>query len=354
MFSIEDYDYRLPGHLIAQHPVPERDSSRLMVVDRKSGRTAHHRFDALPELLSPGDLVVINNTEVVAARLFGKKETGGRVEVLILDYHGGAEQLRSGGRFVTPCLLRASKRPKPGSRIRFDDECVAEVLENREGTDLLRFESPGDIEKAIARLGLPPLPPYIRRESTEAERAADARSYQTVYARIKGAVAAPTAGLHFTQKLMERLAASGIEIVPITLHVGYGTFLPVRVNDIRDHRMHGERFDLSTESARAINRAKAEGRRIVAVGTTSVRTLEYAAGPDGKIKPGAGENHLFIYPGHTFRMVDAMVTNFHLPKSTLLMLVSAFAGRDAILGAYGEAIRREYRFYSYGDAMLIL
>ncbi|MFZ7125063.1 MAG: tRNA preQ1(34) S-adenosylmethionine ribosyltransferase-isomerase QueA [Desulfobacterales bacterium] len=354
MFSINDYDYPLPEHLIAQHPVAGRDRSRLLVVDRRSGRLQHRRFDALTELLSPGDVLVVNNTEVVPARLYGRKATGGRVEVLILDYTEGLKRYRTAGRFVSPCLIRASKRPRVGSRIRFDSDFHAEVIDSCEDLHTLRFECTGDVEAAISRMGCPPLPPYIRRDPDSPERRRDVDNYQTVYACVKGAIAAPTAGLHFTAPLLEELRAAGIEVATVTLHVGYGTFLPVRVDDIREHRMHGERFDLPPETVAAVDRARDAGRRVVAVGTTSVRTLENAVDPNGRLTAGRGENHLFIYPGYEFRAVDAMITNFHLPKSTLLMLVSAFAGMETIRSAYAEAIRNEYRFFSYGDAMLIL
>lgn len=354
MYALSDYDYQLPDRLIAQHPVTGRDRSRLMVVDRKQRRFDHHRFDELPVLLDAGDVLVVNNTEVVPGRLYGRKASGGRVEVLILDYALGVKRLKTDGRFVSPCLVRASKRPAVGSRIQFEADFSAEVLESRDEIQTLCFDGPGDVEAAIARLGCPPLPPYIRRTASDPQNKADATAYQTVYACIKGAVAAPTAGLHFTEALIAEMTAAGIAVAPITLHVGYGTFMPVRVDDIRAHRMHSERFHLPAESVAAIHRARSDGRRTVAVGTTSVRTLEYATDRSGRLRPGDGENDLFIYPGYRFRTVDAMVTNFHLPKSTLLMLVSAFADRDLIMAAYAEAIQREYRFYSYGDAMLIL
>jgi S-adenosylmethionine:tRNA ribosyltransferase-isomerase len=353
MYALSDYDYHLPDHLIAQHPAPERDRSRLMVVDRRTASIGHQRFDDLPDLLDPGDALVLNDTQVVAGRLLGRKETGGRVEVLVLDFAQASAGVKNGRGFVSPCLIRASKAPKVGSRLLFDGGLVGVVTERREGIQTIRFSGPSDVAAAIEKAGLPPLPPYIRREKGDADSEKDSRSYQTVYARVKGAVAAPTAGLHFTDALLDRLRSSGVDIIPITLHVGYGTFLPVRVDDIRDHRMHTEGYDLTAESAEAINRARQKGRRIVAVGTTSVRTIEFASKPDGHVRPGRGKNDLFIYPGYRFRSVGAMVTNFHLPKSTLLMLVSAFAGNRLIRDAYTEAVRHGYRFYSYGDAMLI-
>ncbi len=353
MYALSDYDYHLPDDLIAQHPAPQRDRSRLMVVDRHTASISHHHFDDLPEVLDPGDVLVINDTRVVAGRLLGRKETGGRVEVLVLDFAQARAGAENGRGFVSPCLIRASKPPRIGARLHFDRGLVGEVTERRGEIQTLRFSGPPDVAAAIEKAGLPPLPPYIRREEGDSDLDKDSRSYQTVYARVKGAVAAPTAGLHFTDALLDRLRAFGIETIPITLHVGYGTFIPVRVDDIRDHRMHSEGYHLTAESAEAVNRAQQQGRRIIAVGTTSVRTLEFASGADGQVRPGSGKNDLFIYPGYRFRSIGAMVTNFHLPKSTLLMLVSAFAGNRLIRDAYAEAVRHGYRFYSYGDAMLI-
>jgi S-adenosylmethionine:tRNA ribosyltransferase-isomerase len=352
MYSLDDYDYVLPEERIAQTPAPERDQARLMVMDRRTGAVRHHQFQDLPDLLTPCDLLVVNNTRVVPARLLGHKSTGGKVEVLILDYAGGLQRLSAGGAFTSACLIKASKKPKPGARLHFSDGLSAEIIASRDDIHTLQFTSPHSFEATLERTGIVPLPPYIKR-AAPAENPRDRHDYQTVYATEKGAVAAPTAGLHFTPRLMQALEARGIPVVALTLHVGHGTFLPVRVTDIREHAMHAERFTVTPTVAAAINRHKARRGRIVAVGTTSVRTLEYAAGPDGRLQAMDGQNDLYIYPGYRFRLVDAMITNFHLPQSTLLMLVSAFAGREAILAAYREAIQQRYRFFSYGDGMLI-
>jgi S-adenosylmethionine:tRNA ribosyltransferase-isomerase len=353
MYSLDDYDFAMPEALIAQHPVHRRDQARLMTLDRRRGAVGHHHFFELPDLLCADDLLVLNNTRVVPARLYGRKETGGKVEVLILDYAAGLAAQQTGEAFVSDCLLKASKRPRPGTHIRFNDHLQAEVLGSRAEIHTLRFSSQGDFAALLAQTGEMPLPPYIRRPADRINTEADRRRYQTVYARQAGAVAAPTAGLHFTEALLERLAARGIATVEITLHVGYGTFLPVRVNDIRRHRMHAEHYRIPAEAAERINRHRQRGGRIIAVGTTCVRTLEFMTGRDGVLKTGSGRNDLFIYPGYPFRIVDGMITNFHLPKSTLMMLVSAFAGRNHILAAYRQAVAQEYRFFSYGDAMLI-
>jgi S-adenosylmethionine:tRNA ribosyltransferase-isomerase len=343
VYRLDQYHYELPEALIAQQPADQRDRSRLLQLQRVSGEMTHGRFADLAGLLTPGDVLVLNNTRVVPGRLLGRKESGGRVEVLILDFAAGAAKNRF------ECLVRASKRPKPGSNLLFGDGLQARVEALNGSTSVLSFSGPAPLEQALESIGHVPLPPYIRRKDTER----DHDNYQTVYARHKGAIAAPTAGLHFTQDLLQRLAGKGVAIVYLTLHVGYGTFVPVRVADIRRHRMHAEWFSLSQEAADTITNAKQGHGRVVAVGTTCVRTLEYCAPQPGKIEARSGMCDLFIYPGHRFNIVDAMITNFHLPQSTLLMLVSAFAGREKILKAYEEAVREKYRFYSYGDAMLI-
>ncbi len=344
MFNLSDYDYHLPESLIAQAPMVQRDRSRLLHLGRATGRPAHRRFDDLPELLAAGDVLVRNNTRVIPGRLLGRKESGGRVEALILDYAQGA------ARKVFTCLVKASKRPRPGTRLIFDGGLSATVVALQERTCSLAFESAEAFEQVLERIGHVPLPPYIRRGDTPT----DQRTYQTVYASRRGAIAAPTAGLHFTPELLARLQATGVVVADVTLHVGYGTFLPVEAEDIRDHRMHAEWFSLPAATAEAVNAARQRGTRVVAVGTTCVRTLEFCADDQGRLAERSGECDLFIYPGYTFKAVDAMITNFHLPKSTLLMLVSAFAGRENILSAYAEAVREGYRFYSYGDAMLIV
>ncbi|MFW6053039.1 MAG: tRNA preQ1(34) S-adenosylmethionine ribosyltransferase-isomerase QueA [Desulfosalsimonas sp.] len=352
-YDINNFDYELSENLIAQHPADRRENSRLLVLDRQSGKTWHRRFHDLPQFLDGTELMVVNDTRVIPARLKGhKKETGGRVEVLLIDYAGGTQTGTNPYTFECKCLIRASRAPGPGARLEFDYGLSACVLSVGEGTYTIEFKSDIPFEKMLEKTGRVPLPPYIRRAEHDSE-ADDRINYQTVYAEKNGAVAAPTAGFHFSQPLLETLRKKGVEITAVTLHVSYGTFMPVRVSDIRNHKMHVEHYSISTEAAEKINRARRQNKPIVAVGTTSVRTLEYAADPKGDIRAGHGACDLFIYPGYRFKIVDAMITNFHLPKSTLLMLVSAFAGRQNILSAYREAIETGYRFFSYGDAMLI-
>jgi S-adenosylmethionine:tRNA ribosyltransferase-isomerase len=315
---------------------------------------AHHRFNALGNFLNPGDVMVVNNTAVIPGRLMGKKDTGGKVEVLICGFNGHGKPNTSREDRVYECLVKAAKPPKTGSSFYFDKGLTARVIECCNGTYLVRFCTEADFETLLDRIGKVPLPPYIRRGAELEPPCDDRAAYQTVYASEKGAIAAPTAGLHFTSELLERLEAKGVAIVSITLHVGYGTFLPVRAQDIRSHQMHSEVYSIPGQAAHKINSARAAGYRVIAVGTTCVRTLEYASASGGNVRAGNGRCDLFIYPGYRFKAVDAMITNFHLPQSTLLMLVSAFAGREKVLQAYQEAIKRKYRFYSYGDAMLIL
>lgn len=353
MYSLIDYNYDLPEEFIAQKPAGQRDRSRLLFLRRRTGEVSHHLFYEICDFLLPSDVLVVNNTEVIPGRLFGRKSTGGKVEALILDYAGSNKKTGKNKEFVFECLLRASKRPKPGTSFVFDQGLKAEVINFRDGIHTLRFFYDGDFESLLYRIGNMPLPPYIKRNNGVSP-CNDSKSYQTVYARQKGAVAAPTAGLHFSKKLLEKIKSIGVKIVEITLHVGYGTFLPVRVSDIRDHKIHSEQYCISKNGAALINHAKAKGGRIVAVGTTCVRTLEYLSDNNGNISYGSGNCDLFIYPGYRFKVIDAMITNFHLPQSTLLMLVSAFAGRKNILAAYNEAIKERYRFYSYGDAMVII
>ena len=353
MYNLKDYNYHLPEDLIARQPVDRRDRSRLLCLNRRTGGVSHHRFNNIEEFLRPGDVLVINNTAVIPARLDGRKETGGKVEVLIADYNGGLESIRQSGQFICQCLIKASKRPVVGTHIYFEEDLTAEVLESGNGAHILKFSTNANFEDILDRIGKVPLPPYIKRNSGATASPGDRISYQTVYARHKGAIAAPTAGLHFTRQLLDQLGASGVKIAQLTLHVGVGTFLPVRSEDIRRHTMHAELFSISDESAAIINSARTGGKRIIAVGTTCVRTLEYASNSRGGVLAGSGSCDLFIYPGYVFKTIDAMITNFHLPQSTLLMLVSAFAGRQKILNAYKEAIDKKYRFYSYGDAMLI-
>jgi S-adenosylmethionine:tRNA ribosyltransferase-isomerase len=329
--------------LIAQHPLEQRDQARLLYLHRKTGRWDHRRFTDIADLVNAGDVLVLNNTRVIPGRLLGRKESGGKLEALILNYAQGRRDQ------VFQCLIRSSKRPKPGSRLIFDRGLEGRVMTVSDTICTVALQGREPLGEALQAIGHMPLPPYIHRDDAPDDR----RNYQTVYAEQEGAIAAPTAGLHFTRELLERLTRKGVTVVYLTLHVGYGTFVPVRVADIRQHVMHSEWFTLPEEAAHAINTAKSAGGRVVAVGTTSVRTLEYCAMEKGVIAPGSGMCDLFIYPGFEFKLVDAIITNFHLPQSTLLMLVAAFAGRKSILRAYGEAVRQEYRFYSYGDAMLI-
>jgi len=332
MFQLSDYDYDLPVDKIAQMPCKNRSESKLLYLNRKNQSLAHHQFRDLVSLLKDDDLLVINNTKVVPARLFGKKETGGKIEILIIDYAAGMRNLEETGFFQCECLVKASKNPKKGSILFLDGEFESQVkakVENTKGyTCEIRFLNGNDFPKFLHKYGKIPLPPYIKRDYTP-DNKNDVKDYQTVYASKKGAVAAPTAGLHFTQSLMSDLEKKGIEIAEITLHVGYGTFVPVRVDDIRDHEIHSEYFSLSKENAILINRAKQEKRRIVAVGTTSVRTLEFLANANGMVTQKSGMCDLFIFPGFSFKCVDAIITNFHLPESTLLMLVILPTQKDA-------------------------
>ena len=334
--TLDDFDYPLPPECIAQAPLAERSASRLLVM--RGNALANRGFVDLPGLLDPGDLLVMNDTRVLHARLMGHKSSGGQVEVLVERITGDDTVLAQ---------VRASKSPKPGGLLRLEDGIDAEVL-GREG-EFYRLRFQGDAVDLIERHGRLPLPPYIERTAASA----DEERYQTVFAKERGSVAAPTAGLHFDAPLLERLRERGIGIAHVTLHVGAGTFQPVRVQDLSQHRMHTERYHVPQATAEAIIATRARGGRVVAVGTTSLRTLESAAQEDGQVKVGAGETALFITPGYRFRVVDRLVTNFHLPKSTLLMLVSAFGGMEAIRAAYRHAIDNGYRFFSYGDAMLI-
>ena len=353
MYLLDEYNFELPESLIAQTPATGRDDSRLLLLQRNSGSLSHHRFRDLCEILVPGDILVVNDTRVVPARLVGKKESGGRVEVLILDYARAVENALKTGVMSCECLVKTARRLQAGTRVYFDGNLSAVIGDCRDGVFSVSFYYDGDFGELLDGIGNVPLPPYIRREVNSGPME-DKAAYQTVYAAQKGAAAAPTAGLHFTRPLLEKIEAHGVTIATITLHVGYGTFRPVKVSDIREHLMHSEDFSIPEATAEVICRAKAEGGRVVAVGTTCVRTLEYASDDQGRIEPGRGACDLFVYPGYRFKVVDAMITNFHLPRSTLLMLVAAFAGRERILAAYREAIDRGYRFFSYGDAMMIV
>lgn len=340
--KVSDFDYELPPDRIAQHPVEPRDSSRLMVLDRSRDVLEHRIFRDLPEYLRPGDALVLNDTRVMPARLIGERVgTGARIEVLLL-------RRLDQDRWET--LVRPGRKARPGDRIRFGDGRLEAEVEGPTpvGGRVLRFYYEGVFEEVLDELGQMPLPPYIREPLEDPER------YQTVYARNWGSAAAPTAGLHFTPELLDRIRAMGVHLVFITLHVGLGTFRPVQVEEVEAHVMHSEYYEVSPEAAATLNAVRAAGGRIIPVGTTALRTLETVTGEDGVVRPGSGWTDLFIYPGYRFKATDGLVTNFHLPRSTLLMLVSALAGRERILHAYQEAIRLGYRFFSFGDAMLIL
>lgn len=335
---VTDFDYELPQELIAQHPMEPRDHSRLLVVDKHTGEIQHKHFYDLVDYLRPGDVLVFNDTRVIPARLHGTKDTGAHVEVFLLTRRDATDW---------EVLVRPGKKLQVGARINFSDELSCEVIEHTDfGGRVVRFKYEGIFEEILDRLGETPLPPYITAPLEDKER------YQTVYNRERGSAAAPTAGLHFTKELLAKIKELGCEEVFVTLHVGLGTFRPVSEANIEDHKMHKEFYTVSQEAADAINKAKAEGRRIIAVGTTAVRTLE-SAGADGTLKAGGNWTDIFIYPGYKFRFVDELVTNFHLPQSTLLMLVSTLATRDIMLATYKKAVEERYRFFSFGDAMFI-
>ena len=335
---VTDFDYDLPQELIAQHPMEPRDHSRLLVVDKKTGEIEHKHFYDLVNYLKPGDVLVFNDTRVIPARLHGTKDTGAHVEVFLLTRRDATDW---------EVLVRPGKKLQVGAKINFSDELSCEVIEHTDfGGRVVRFKYDGIFEEILDRLGETPLPPYITAPLEDKER------YQTVYNRERGSAAAPTAGLHFTKELLQKIKESGCEEVFVTLHVGLGTFRPVSEAKIEDHKMHKEFYTVSQEAADAVNKAKAEGRRIIAVGTTAVRTLE-AAGADGQLHAGSSWTNIFIYPGYKFRLVDDLVTNFHLPQSTLLMLVSTLSTREIMLQTYKKAVEEKYRFFSFGDAMFI-
>lgn len=339
--TTKDFYYELPQELIAQTPLEDRTASRLMVVNRTSGEIEHKHFYDIVDRLREGDCLVMNNTRVIPARLYGTKEgSGGKIEFLLL------KRLELDKWEV---ILRPGKKAKPGSRFEFGGGLLrAEVLEIIEdGNRIVRFEYDGVWEELLDKLGEMPLPPYIKEKLTDRER------YQTVYSKIEGSAAAPTAGLHFTKELLEKIKAKGVELAYLTLHVGLGTFRPVSVENVEDHLMHTEYYQISSETAEKINRARKRGGRIIAVGTTSVRTLETVADDDGSLRAASGETSIFIYPGYKFKAVDCLITNFHLPESTLMMLVSAFSTKDIIFNAYKTAVAEKYRFFSFGDAMYI-
>ncbi|HYE09219.1 MAG TPA: tRNA preQ1(34) S-adenosylmethionine ribosyltransferase-isomerase QueA [Patescibacteria group bacterium] len=340
--NLKDFYFELPEELIAQEPLAERDASRLLVLDKKSGEIKHNTFRDVMKYLKKGDCLVLNNTRVIPARLFGtKKETGGSIEFLLL---------KRMEKDVWEVMLRPGKKAKAGARFSFGQgELEAEILDIVEGGNrIVKFYYEGIFEAVLDKLGNMPLPPYITKTLEDKER------YQTVFSKHEGSAAAPTAGLHFTPELLEEIQQIGVQLAYITLHVGLGTFRPVKVENILEHTMHSEYFDVSSETAEIINSTKAGGGRVICVGTTSTRTVESIAEADGTIKPCSGWTDIFIYPGYTFKVIDALITNFHLPESTLVMLVSALAGRENVLNAYNEAVKERYRFFSFGDAMLII
>lgn len=345
--NLDEFHYELPESLIAAYPTQDRQASRLLIIKRRTGEILHSIFSELPQFLDAGDLLVLNDTKVFPARLRGEKASGGKAEVLLI------ERFAEAGRSLWIAMIDAAKKPPVGSRLLFADAMTAEVIGDMgRGRYGLEFQHRGDFDDALQRLGEPPLPPYVKRN--RAAQALDQERYQTVYAAHPGAVAAPTAGFHFTDELFAKLQAKGIDRALLTLHVGPGTFQPVRAAQIENHRMEGERYTLGAPAAEKIRRAQQSGRRIVSVGSTSTRTLEWVAQQNGKIAADEGIARLYIRPGDPFRVVNALITNFHLPGSTPLILVAAFAGLGLVRRAYAEAIERQYRFYSYGDAMLIL
>lgn len=336
-----DFYFELPQELIAQDPLEDRSASRLLVLNKDTGAVEHRHFKEITNYLRPGDCLVLNNTKVIPARLMGiKEDTGAAIEVLLLKRREND---------IWETLVRPGKKARPGTKIVFGKGALtAEVLEVvEEGNRLIRFSYEGIFEEVLDRLGEMPLPPYITHKLQDKNR------YQTVYAKYEGSAAAPTAGLHFTEKLLEEIRAMGVKTVFVTLHVGLGTFRPVKAENLSDHHMHSEHYEITQETADVINRTKENGGRVICVGTTSCRTVESAADENGRVQAGCGDTDIFIYPGYRFRVLDCLVTNFHLPESTLVMLVSALAGRENVLAAYREAVEEKYRFFSFGDAMLI-
>lgn len=339
--KLNEFYYDLPEELIAQEPIRERHMSRLLVMDRETGGIEHRVFKDVIHYLQPGDCLVLNNTRVIPARLLGEREdTGGKIEFVLLKKVNGD---------VWEVILRPGKRAKPGARFVFGSGLLkAEVIDIvEEGNRLVRFEYDGVFEQILDKVGIMPLPPYISKRLEDSER------YQTVYSRHRGSAAAPTAGLHFTEELLGQLADKGVDMAYLTLHVGLGTFRPVKTENIEEHKMHSEFYSLSEDACERINKAKSSGHRVIAVGTTSCRVLETAGTDMGELAPGSGWTDIFIYPGYQFKVIDGLITNFHLPESTLIMLVSAFAGREHVMAAYNTAIAEQYRFFSFGDAMLI-
>ncbi|MCL2761317.1 MAG: tRNA preQ1(34) S-adenosylmethionine ribosyltransferase-isomerase QueA [Desulfuromonadales bacterium] len=342
--KLDDFDYYLPPELIANEPSSRRDAARLMILNRSDSKNSEITVSDFPSLLNPGDLLVLNDTKVIPARLFGKKESGGKAEIFLVRRQNMDEE-------VWEALIRSSKPPLVGSKIILDEKFSALVIERTEESSwLVSFVGTGDFFEWLESHGEVPLPPYIKRKAEKFDK----ERYQTVYAKEPGAVAAPTAGLHFTPELLSAIKSKGIDIATLTLHVGLGTFMPVRIEDVTSHKMHKEWYTIPPRTVDAINKCKESGGRVIAIGTTTTRALEHSASHQAGFSAGTGEADIFIYPGYNFKVIDGLFTNFHLPKSTLLMLVSAFAGKEKIMQAYEEAIAREMRFYSYGDAMFII
>ncbi|BAK48366.1 hypothetical protein CXIVA_23990 [Clostridium sp. SY8519] len=339
--NVKDFDYELPEELIAQDPLEDRSASRLMVLDKHTGQIRHHRFYEIPQYLKPGDCLVLNNTKVIPARLYGVKEgTGAQIEILLL---------KRIEKDLWETLVRPGKKMKPGARVIFGDGLLTGEVEAiaEEGNRLIRFSYEGIFEEILDQLGQMPLPPYITHQLKDRNR------YQTVYAKYDGSAAAPTAGLHFTPELLQQIRDAGIRIAEVTLHVGLGTFRPVKVEEVTEHHMHSEYYSITKEAAEQINATRRAGGRVICVGTTSCRTIESAADEEGNLKESSGWTDIFIYPGYRFKVMDCLITNFHLPQSTLIMLVSALAGREHVLAAYREAVKEKYRFFSFGDAMFL-
>jgi S-adenosylmethionine:tRNA ribosyltransferase-isomerase len=340
---IEEFNYTLPSSLIAQYPSNQRGESRLMVLHRSQGTIEHREFKDILDYFHPGDLLAMNNTRVLPARLIGKKETGGKCEILLIPSWNGTKG-------AWEVLIKGARKIKQGTRIQFGEGLYGEVKEAKDGKGKISFSGQGEVMEILLKIGHMPLPPYIKRE----DEPLDKDRYQTIFAERDGSIAAPTAGLHLTHSLLQSLRDQGVETTWITLHIGTGTFVPVKVKNIEDHSMEAEWIEISEQTVKKIDETKQREGRVITVGTTSTKALESFSDTEGRVKPGKNLSSLFIYPPYHFRVIDGLITNFHLPKSTLIMLVSAFAGRDFLMKAYQEAIEKKYRFYSYGDAMLIL
>ncbi|MFH2011194.1 MAG: tRNA preQ1(34) S-adenosylmethionine ribosyltransferase-isomerase QueA [Pseudomonadota bacterium] len=352
---LEEFDFMLPEGLISQYPIEKRDGSRLLVVNRQDGSIESRAFSEIFHFMEAGDVLVLNDTKVIPARLFGKKETGGKVEALISRQLEPTEPESNGKLNVWECLIKSSKAPKEGSRIFFDGGLEGKLIKNASnGKCIVQFHYDGDFQEILDRVGWMPLPPYIKRDRKPEERQKDLERYQTVFARNRGAIAAPTAGLHFTESLILKIQGKGVNVAYVTVHIGLGTFMPVRVQEVEDHLLEAEYFEIKQDTADLINKAVADGKRIIAVGTSVTRALESTVVENRTIKPATKKTSLYIYPGYKFKIIDVLITNFHLPKSTPLLLVSAFAGEAIIADSYRIAIKEKFRFLSYGDGMMIL